>query len=69
MRLIILSLILIVAGCALPPPNPYANQNWAAYMQGPPPPNSFAYQPAPQPYAGPRCYHVMANGGCAHWGP
>lgn len=29
-----------------------------------------AAKPTPAPVnSGPRCYHVLANGACAHWGP
>jgi hypothetical protein len=81
MRFLVLSIALAATTAACAPSGPYdagpsmydraamLNAS-AAMLQGPPPPQPVFAQPyAPAPYQGPRCYHVMANGGCAHWGP
>ena len=41
-------------------------QSGAAMMA---PPNYPVVYAAPVQTTGPRCYHVMADGRCAHWGP
>lgn len=83
MRFLILSIALAATTAACAPSDPYAPgpsmydraammSASAQMLQGPPPQQPIFAQPfapAPAPYQGPRCYHVMANGGCAHWGP
>lgn len=77
MRTVLFMAVGLLAGaCAPSPYDPYLMQQnqantgaWGRWMMdryNPPIVYTYGQPTAP---AGPRCYHVTAGGGCAHWGP
>lgn len=73
-KILIVGGALLLGACGTPNYDPYLMQQnqantgaWGRWaMDRYNPPVVYAQPSAP---ASPRCYHVMANGRCAHWGP